>query len=125
VGSECEEILESEVIYMRKIISIVTCAYLITCVFSRVAEALDLRIVDAKGLIRAVRVVKDKSKVTVSVIDQVLVGGECVALNVDGIASERREKLSSSGDCVFEGLVAGTWQVSVTSSSRWRVKIDG
>jgi hypothetical protein len=117
--------LEGEVIDMRKIISTVVCACLITCVVPPVAEALDLRIVDAKGLIRAVRVVTDKSKVTVSVIDHMGVGGECVALNIDGIASERREKLSPSGECVFEGLVAGTWQVSVTSNSRWRVKIDG
>lgn len=89
------------------------------------ASALDVRIVDSKGLIRAVSVVKDTSRVTIRALDHQEVSGECVAVNVDGIASERREKLGPSGECVFNSLVAGTWQITVSTTSRWRAKIDG
>lgn len=89
------------------------------------AGALDVRIVDSKGLIRAVSVVKDTSRVTIQALDHQGVSGECVAVNVDGIASERHEKISPSGECVFNALVAGTWQITVDTTSRWRAKIDG
>jgi hypothetical protein len=88
------------------------------------SEAADLKIVDSAGLIRGVRVVRDSSRVTVSLVDPKGSRGECVASNVDGIASERREQISAKGECVFNGLVAGTWQVTVTGGARWRVRID-
>ena len=88
------------------------------------ADAADLRIVDSTGLIRAVRVVKDSSVVKVSLVDAKGGQGECVATNVDGIASERREKVSSQGECMFTALAAGTWQISVSGGARWRVKIN-
>lgn len=88
------------------------------------SEAADLKIVDSAGLIRGVRVVRDSSRVIVSLVDSKGVRGECVATNVDGIASERREKLSPKGDCEFHALAAGTWQVTVTGGARWRVRID-
>lgn len=87
-------------------------------------EAADIKIIDASGLIRAVRVVKDTSIVRVSVIEPPGARGECVASNVDGIASERREPLSAEGECVFKSLAAGTWQVSVSGGARWRVRIN-
>lgn len=86
-------------------------------------EAADIKIIDATGLIRAVRVVKDSSIVRVTVTDPPGVRGECVASNVDGIASERREPISAEGECVFKALAAGTWQVSVSGGARWRVRI--
>ncbi|MEN9846922.1 MAG: hypothetical protein RIS36_2069 [Pseudomonadota bacterium] len=88
------------------------------------AEAADVKIVDSAGLIRGVRVVRDSSRVTVSLTDPKGARGECVATNVDGIASERRETISSKGECVFNGLPAGTWQVTVAGGARWRVRID-
>ncbi|MEY4668165.1 MAG: hypothetical protein RL518_864 [Pseudomonadota bacterium] len=88
------------------------------------SEAADIKIVDSTGLIRAVRVVRDSSRVTVSVVDPKGVRGECVATNIDGIASERRENLSAKGECLFNGLAAGTWQVTVTGGAHWRVRID-
>ena len=93
-------------------------------VVSERADASDLKIVDSAGLIRAVRVVKDSAAVKVSLVDAKGGQGECVAMNVDGIASERREKISPQGDCTFVGLAAGTWQITVSGGSRWRVKIN-
>jgi hypothetical protein len=87
-------------------------------------DASDLRIVDSAGLIRAVRVVKDSAVVKVSLVDGKGGYGECVAMNVDGIASERREKISPQGECTFAGLAAGTWQIAVSEGFRWRVKIN-
>lgn len=87
-------------------------------------DAADVRIVDSAGLIRAVRVVKDSAVVKVSLVDAKGGQGECVAMNVDGIASERREKISPQGECIFAGLAAGTWQITVSGGVRWRVKID-
>ena len=88
------------------------------------SEAADVKIVDAAGLIRGVRVVRDSSRVTVSLVDAAGARGECVATNLDGIASERREAVSPKGECVFKGLAAGTWQITVTGGVRWRAHID-
>jgi hypothetical protein len=88
------------------------------------SEAADVKIVDSSGLIRGVRVVRDASRVTISLVEPKGVRGECVATNVDGIASERREAISPAGECVFNALAAGTWQVTVTGGARWRVRID-
>lgn len=88
------------------------------------SEAADLKIVDSAGLIRGVRVVRESSRVTVSLMDPKGGRGECVATNVDGIASERREPISPKGECVFSALAAGTWQVTVSGGARWRVRID-
>lgn len=87
-------------------------------------QAADIKIIDSAGLIRAVRVVKDSSVVRVTVTDPPGARGECVASNVDGIASERREPISAKGECVFSALAAGTWQVTVSGGARWRVRIN-
>lgn len=88
------------------------------------AVAAELRIVDTSGLIRAVRVVRDVTTVTVLVEDPKGVKGECVLTNVDGIASERHEAISVTGTCVFQGVAAGTWQAKVAGAAKWRVKIN-
>jgi hypothetical protein len=88
------------------------------------SEAADLKIVDSAGLIRGVRVVRESSRVTVSVVDSKGARGECVASNIDGIASERRESISPEGVCIFNALAVGTWQLTVTGGVRWRVRID-
>jgi hypothetical protein len=87
-------------------------------------QAADIKIIDSAGLIRAVRIVKDTSVVKVSLVDAPGSRGECVATNVDGIASERREPISGKGDCVFSSLAAGTWQITVSGGARWRVRIN-
>jgi hypothetical protein len=87
-------------------------------------QAADLKIIDSSGLIRAVRIVKDSSTVRISLVDSPGARGECVATNVDGIASERREQISPKGECIFKSLAAGTWQVAVSGGVRWRVHIN-
>ena len=92
--------------------------------FASDAVAAELRVVDTQGLIRAVRVVRDVTTVTVMVEEPKGAKGECVLTNVDGIASERREAISGSGACVFQGVAAGTWQAKVSAAVKWRVKIN-
>lgn len=88
------------------------------------AFAGDLRILDKAGLVRAVRVVGGSATVMVIVEGRRGEKGECVAANVDGLASEKREPLSPRGECVFKELAAGTWQVTVPGDARWRVQIN-
>jgi hypothetical protein len=109
---------------MKKVVGAILCALLGGTCFVEDVSAAELRIVDTAGLIRAVRVVRDTSTVTVVVEEPKGAKGECVLANVDGIASERREAISASGACVFQGLAAGTWQAKVVGGTKWRVKIN-
>ncbi len=84
--------------------------------------AVELRIVDSVGLSRAVKVVDDSSSVILVVENPKEAGEECVLSNVDGLASERRERISPSGECVFKDIAAGTWQVGFPRTVRWKVK---
>jgi hypothetical protein len=87
-----------------------------------IAQAAELRIVDSIGLARAVKVVDDASSITLMVENPKEAGAECVLTNVDGLASERREKVSPAGECSFKDIAAGTWQVSFPRSVKWKVK---
>ena len=84
--------------------------------------AVELQIVDSVGLSRAVKVVDDSSSVILVVENPKEAGEECVLSNVDGLASERREKISSLGECFFKDIAAGTWQVGFPRTIRWKVK---
>jgi hypothetical protein len=86
------------------------------------ARAAELRVIDSVGLARGVRVVEDASSVTIVVENPREAGGECVLSNIDGLASERREKISPAGECVFRDIAAGTWQVAFPRSVKWKVK---
>lgn len=82
-----------------------------------------LRILDAAGLMRATKVVVESATVTISLDDADSVKGECVATNLDGLATERRAPVSPGGQCSFEKLSAGSWQVKVPGTGRWRAQI--
>jgi len=99
-------------------------AALVVCLAAGEARALELRVLDSVGLVRAVRVVKGAAAVKITLEGKRPEAGSCVAVNVDGLASEKREPVSAQGVCVFKGLPAGTWQVSVPGKARWRVDID-
>lgn len=86
------------------------------------AYAAELRIVDGVGLSRAVKVVDDSSQVILVIENPKEAGVECVLSNVDGLASERRERISPAGECVFKDIAAGTWQVGFPRVVRWKVK---
>lgn len=106
----------------RSTMFLISVAFLASSLVVSAAFAAELRIVDTAGLLRGARVVDDSSRLTIVVEDPKGAGGECVLANIDGLASERREKLSPSGECTFVGVAAGTWQVKFPRSVRWKVK---
>jgi hypothetical protein len=88
--------------------------------------AAELRILDSAGLVRAVRVVKDGGKAVLTLQRNgvpAAAQGECVATNVDGLSAEQRVAISAKGECVFNGLSSGSWQIAVPSEVTWRVRI--
>jgi hypothetical protein len=82
-----------------------------------------LRILDTAGLMRATKVVVESANVKISLDEAGTVTGECVATNLDGLAAERRAPISPNGQCSFEKLSAGSWQVQVPGAVRWRAQI--
>ncbi len=82
-----------------------------------------LRILDTAGLMRATKVVVESANVRISFEEAGTVTGECVVTNLDGLAAERRAPISPNGECSFEKLSAGSWQVKVPGAVRWRAQI--
>jgi hypothetical protein len=82
-----------------------------------------LRILDSAGLMRATRVVRESGNVRVTLQGGAAVKGECVAANLDGLAAERKVPISTGGECSFEKLTAGSWQLRIPSDARWRAQI--
>jgi hypothetical protein len=72
---------------------------------------------------RATKVVVESATVTISLDEEDGVKGECVATNLDGLATERTAPISPNGQCSFEKLSAGSWQVKVPVTGRWRAQI--
>ena len=90
------------------------------------ASAGELKILDSTGLVRAVKVVKSEAKVILSLQPGAASGvtqGECVAINIDGLAAEQRVSVSAKGECVFGGLSNGSWQITVPNRVSWKVQI--
>lgn len=87
----------------------------------RMSVAAEIRVVDAGGLVRAVKVVRGNARLVISLTS--VATGECVATNVDGLAAEKRIAVSSKGECVFEDVSVGSWQIQVPGSVGWRVRI--
>jgi hypothetical protein len=90
--------------------------------------AQEMRIVDAHGLVRAVRATKGvagRIVVTLDLLDKPPPKGECVANNVDGLASEKRVSVSAvKGECVFMDVAPGSWQITVPEGFTWRVRLE-
>lgn len=95
----------------------------------RGAVAGEIRILDAAGLVRAVKVVRGGARVVVTVKSLTApdtpkaLQGECNAVNVDGIATEKHTSISNKGECVFSDLTEGAWQIRVPEKLAWRVQI--
>jgi hypothetical protein len=85
------------------------------------SSGVQLRVLDKSGLIRAARVVHEVGNVKVATDGGAK--GECVASNLDGLANEQRSAISPSGECVFQRLQSGSWQLEVPGGPRWRVQI--
>lgn len=96
-----------------------------TCLaYATGAFAAELRIVDAAGLVRAIKVVRDNAKVVVTFEGSSgALRGECIATNVDGLAPEKRTSISPQGECVFTDVAVGSWQLVVPQGAKWRARI--
>ncbi len=103
--------------------SILLLAFLVLSV--GVASADEVRIVDLRGLVRAVKVTRAPARVVITfeVSNGVAPKGECVATNVDGLAAEKRIQISNKAECVFSEVSSGSWQISVPQGFLWRVQL--
>ena len=90
-------------------------------------KAEEVRVLDPAGMVRAVKIVKKSVSIVVTVDSEgdkrSIPKGECAAVNVDGLASERRVPIFANGACVFTDVAEGTWQVRVPGDLSWRVRI--
>lgn len=89
-------------------------------------KAEEIRIVDERGLVRVVKITRGAVKVLVTLeskSDTVTAHGECRAINVDGLAAEKRVQVSEKGECVFQGVTGGSWQITVPPQFQWRVQL--
>jgi hypothetical protein len=95
--------------------------FVVLLIGARVSFAAEIRVVDAGGLVRAVRVVRENARIVVRL--NAPTSGECVATNIDGLAAERRVPVSPQRECVFADVGVGSWQVQVPGNVGWRVRI--
>lgn len=96
--------------------------FAVLCVFLIAPAALseEIRIVDARGLTKSVKIVNAPTDVTVRLESPGQ--GVCQATNVDGIAEDKTASVEG-GACVFSKLPPGTWQVKTPGGSKWSAKI--
>ena len=88
------------------------------------ADAAELRLIDSGGLVRAVKVVRGNARVVVSLSSPSgSLSGECTAVNVDGLAPEKRVPISAKGECIFLDVPVGSWQIGVPEGAQWRAQI--
>jgi hypothetical protein len=106
---------------MSRLIAIALEILMVLLVGTRLSAAEEIRVVDAGGLVRAVKVVRGNTRIVVTLNSPT--AGECVATNVDGLAVERRVSVSPRGECVFADVAVGSWQVQVPGNVGWRVRI--
>lgn len=76
------------------------------------AYAGEVKVVDRRDLVRAVRVVSSRGTVRVEVSGDV---GRAVASisNVDGVAADVKGTLDGSSAVVFRGVSDGTWRLNL------------
>jgi hypothetical protein len=93
------------------------------------ACAAELRVVDAAGLVRALKVVKGPARIVITLQpvsgqgSSAVVRGECVAVNIDGLAAEKKTQANSRGECIFEQMSEGSWQIRVPEKVTWRTQV--
>lgn len=91
----------------------------------------ELKVVNALGLIRAVKVVRGPVSFRIQIkdfsVDQPSKSREtisCFAVNTDGLASERSVQVDKNRNCIFNNMTAGTWQIQVQGAKEWSVFFD-
>lgn len=97
----------------------------------RYSYANELKIIDAMGLIRAVKIIRDPVSLRINVQEPSAARAansrehvSCFAVNTDGLASERSVQADEHRNCVFSNMTAGTWQVHVEDGREWSVFFD-
>ena len=87
--------------------------------------AAEVRVIDSQGLVRAVKITRGRARIVVSLSASpgIKLVGECVASNVDGIAAEKRVHVTPNGQCVFDDISEGAWQLTVPESATWKAVI--
>ena len=106
---------------MTRSITLVLKLFVVLLIGARASFAAEIRVVDAGGLVRAIKVVRQNARIVVTLNSPT--AGECLATNVDGLAAERRVPVSPRGECVFADVGVGSWQVQVPGNVGWRVRI--
>jgi hypothetical protein len=100
------------------------------CIGLRVAYAAELRIVDASGLVRAVKVVRGPARIVIHLqstkghTGAVAVRGECTAVNIDGLSAEKKSAVDPRNECVFDQMSEGAWQIRVPDATTWKVQVN-
>lgn len=95
----------------------------------RSACAAELRVVDAAGLVRALKVVRGPARIVITLQpasgpgSTAAVRGECVAVNIDGLAAEKKAQVNSRSECIFEQMSEGSWQIRVPEKVTWRTQV--
>jgi len=104
---------------------VLVCGAISLCMTLGSARADEVRVVDARGLVRAVKISRGSVRVVVTVeaAGKAAPVGECVATNVDGLAAEKRAALTPKGECVFSDVGGGSWQIGVPQGFSWRVQV--
>jgi hypothetical protein len=92
------------------------------------AMAAELRVLDASGLARAAKIVKERGAVVIllGVSPSEASSAVCTLKSVDGLADDlttRGRESANGGECVFEAVAAGTWETSVQGADRWSVRV--
>jgi len=99
------------------------------CVGFGIADAAELRVVDALGLVRAVKVVRGPARIVISLqspnghVGAAVIRGECIAVNTDGLAAERKTNVSSRNECIFDQMSEGSWQIRVPEAATWKAQV--
>lgn len=113
---------------MDRLFLLIVFAKFLQLVLPGLALAGEVRVVDQLGLVRASRVVQSAAQVTIELGRGSYDGEEfvCSLVSKDGIASEIEGRLVGKQSCEFRDVVAGTWQVHLTSTEVpiKRVKIE-
>ncbi len=85
----------------------------------------EIRVVDTRGLVRAVKITRGSARIVVTLETRAgsAVTGECVATNVDGLAAEKRVAISTKSECTFTEVRGGSWQIAVPQGYMWWVQL--
>ena len=90
------------------------------------SHAGEIRILDSRGLVRAVRSVESPMKVLIEIRSPLLEDKKATLINSDGIGHDIKGVAESKSELAFPQVSEGTWQIQEPPSSQIKsVKIVG